>query len=700
VSELHALLIGIDAYLPNRMEGGGYYPNLSGCVRDVERVEAFLRTQRALPLGSLDKLTASFAGDGSRRPAEPEERWPTYANLLAAFERLTQTARSGDAVYIHYSGHGNRAKTEFPMIKGVVPGLDEVLVPVDIGNPDGRYLRDIDLAHILEKLVKAGLFVTLVLDSCHSGSATRTEQSEDAPGIDIAGRRAILRGGTKPDLSQRPKSLVATPKELLAAWDWHTPDPQPGPVRRDFQPSTGWLPTPKGYVLIAACTPKQSAYEFAFNGTESSGALTHFLLGALAERTSDTTYETLFQRVRARVETEFPPQMPMLVGESWRFLFRGDLGWNTGPGLTRDTPEGERQRGVIVLASTDEGLLRLNTGEAQGVLGGARFAVHPPDADLADPGEPLATAVIVQQGATISLARIENGVEAEKILPGSQAALLDPGPNLRKTVIALSPEVADLATGISASPYLRVAEAGDEFDFRVAVDAQKKIEIQDPSGAPLPYLRPALWAEVSSIATAVVERLVHLARYANVEQLENPEAPERAGQVTAELVGIVDRYDKTKLPDPPRVEGRDFLEIEENQWTFLRITNHSNQDLNIVVLDLQPDWGISQVYPQKDEENFAPLEAGETFVLPLEAQLPRGIDSGLDVLKIFATQGPADFRWLELDPLDGNQKRTLGRGRDGGDSVQWTTARVQVRITRAQGWRASTPPGRFASRSV
>src|SRR5579885_3101478 len=172
MNELHALLIGIDAYLPNRIAGMGYYPNLEGCVRDVARVEAFLRTRSPLPLGSLETLTASVAGYDSSRPAEPEERWPTYDNLIAAFERLTARARWGDSVYIHYSGHGNQALTHFPQLKGVA-GWDEVLVSTDIGDSEGRYLRDLDLAYLLKQMVDKGLFVTLVLDSCHSGGAVR-----------------------------------------------------------------------------------------------------------------------------------------------------------------------------------------------------------------------------------------------------------------------------------------------------------------------------------------------------------------------------------------------------------------------------------------------------------------------------------------------------------------------------------------------
>ena len=49
VNNLHALLIGIDFYLPNGIPGVGTYPSLGGCVRDINNVEALLRSRLGLP---------------------------------------------------------------------------------------------------------------------------------------------------------------------------------------------------------------------------------------------------------------------------------------------------------------------------------------------------------------------------------------------------------------------------------------------------------------------------------------------------------------------------------------------------------------------------------------------------------------------------------------------------------------------------
>ena len=112
---LHALLIAADCYLPNRLPEGSY-PNLGGCVRDVQLVEDFLRERLHLKEDRLVKLTSTNVGTSA--PPEPPERRPTYENIIAAFKDLTQKADPGDHVYVHYSGHGGRTTTLLPEVKG------------------------------------------------------------------------------------------------------------------------------------------------------------------------------------------------------------------------------------------------------------------------------------------------------------------------------------------------------------------------------------------------------------------------------------------------------------------------------------------------------------------------------------------------------------------------------------------------------
>jgi hypothetical protein len=273
--DVYALLIGIDYYLPNQLPSGAIYRSLKGCVRDIDRVEAFLKTTFNLSDRKIFKLTAPNP-DTSPEASKAQTLQPTYKNITEAFKVLTENAPSGAQVYIHYSGHGGRATTAYPTIKGD-EGIDEALVPSDIGSSEGNYLRDIEIAHLLQKMVDKGLVVTVVLDCCHSGGLTRAGDS------DIRGADSNVVDTIKRPLAESP---VASLTELTKTWESLAEE-----ATRKGGVVVSMLPEAKGYVLLAACRQNEYAYEYAFNGKERNGALTYWLLDSLKNRDSNLNYK-------------------------------------------------------------------------------------------------------------------------------------------------------------------------------------------------------------------------------------------------------------------------------------------------------------------------------------------------------------------------------------------------------------------------
>jgi len=107
-------------------------------------------------------------------------------------------------------GRGGQVRTVYEDLKR--PNcLDEAIVPCNI--QDGRhYLRNVVVAELLEEMVQKELIVTVVLDSCHSGSTVR------GPGS----RGPVSRGIGKVDHSELPKSDI--PWNLLASVRSHYRD--------------------------------------------------------------------------------------------------------------------------------------------------------------------------------------------------------------------------------------------------------------------------------------------------------------------------------------------------------------------------------------------------------------------------------------------------------------------------------------------
>ncbi len=451
VPDLWALLIGIDCYMPNLLRDGTYYRSLAGCVRDILRIEQFLRGELGLTDKRLIRLTASRGGRDNpssrgagekpslmddEKPSEPPEQWPTYANILQAFHNLKESAQPGELIYIHYSGHGGRVKT-LPKHRALIPykHIDEALVPTDLGDDEGRYLRDIELAFLLQKLVDKGLFVTLVLDSCHSGSATRAgAASSEAV---VAG--ATVRGSGSIDTRSKP-SLVASDEELVSNWLRLSP-----PVKRDFYVGSGWLPDPQGYVLLAACRAHEGAHEYPFDGVNKQGALTYWLLDSFGKFGDGATYRRLHQYIQAKISEQFEQQNPQVEGEGDRVVFG------------RESIEVAY---AFVVRNVDEatGQVTLNAGRVHGLDAGTRFALYSAEQlDIKRSDTPLAIAEIVETGITSSRARLVSGDSRGHVEQGDRAVLLEPPTDTPRDTLHLAKyrRVRDLENLDPLSPLLR-----------------------------------------------------------------------------------------------------------------------------------------------------------------------------------------------------------------------------------------------------
>ncbi|QDV37399.1 caspase family protein [Tautonia plasticadhaerens] len=701
VDNLHVLLIAVDFYKENLLPNGGFYPSLKGCVRDITLVEEFLTGRLKVPAERITKLSSTNTGKRDQvDPPEPKDRWPTYENMVAAFKALTERAQAGDQVYIHYSGHGSRSSSIFPVLKGS-NGLDEGLVPLDIGDSEARYLRDLELARLLEDLVARQLVVTLVLDSCHSGGATREV------GDETVAARCLQDAPFDP--TPRPATSDVAPIAELIALARARAESRPAGTR-NLDAGSKWVPDAKDYVLLAACQPNESAYEFAFDGKERNGALTYWLLEGLRNLRSGVTYQQLYNRIAAKVHTKFARQTPLLQGQASRAVLSSDLL--------------DLQRAVTV-TSVDPGRSEvvLNTGQAQGVGIGTRFAVFPAGTgDLSDDANRLAVVEVTQLGAVDSVCTIKESVQgARSIDAGDQAVLLDPASVQLCRKVALYPfhpdrepreplpraeadrlDALGRAIEEGGKGWVEFVDDGGAAEYQVAV-VGGHFEIWDAAGEPVPNIRPAIAIDDPAGPDRVVRRLIHLSRYHSIIELENYDrsSPLR-GKLVVELLRAPANFVPGQKPVPiPFEEPATVPTLRVGEGAFLRMRNESGVALNVATLDLRPGRGITRVFPGDAE--FLQIDPGGEELMHLTASLPDGYDRGRDILKVFATVGPASYSWLELPSLD-QPPRAATKGIPANPfealmsafaadrvtrdvipteypSRNWTTAMVEVNIT-------------------
>ena len=654
----YALIIGIDCYLKNQMPDGSYYPSLNGCVNDANNMSAFLRTKVGVPLQNIIMLTSSRSPKEGQ-PVEPKDQWPTYENIVAGFKALGDKATAGDHIYVHYSGHGGQANTAYQALKGPT-GLDETLVPSDIGNSEARYVRDVEIAHLIQSLIDKKLIVTIVFDSCHSGGATRGMSDVAVRGIGVV------------DQTKRPtNSDVAEIDALQQTWR----NTQTRSGTRAASVDRGWMQDTTGYVLIAACRSAELANEYRANGTSVNGALTYWLLDSLKQLGTALTYRTLHQRVLARIHGQFEQQTPQLQGEVDRVVFGADK-------IALPTAS------INVLSVTGD-RVTLNAGQAQGLKTGAKLALYPLADTLAE--QRLALAELTKVNVVDSIATITQVIDsAAKVQPGDQAVLLNGGdirlsravrlvtqPTLPKS-LRQSKALADVQKAIQevAGGWVKIAADKAAADFQVSVNAQGEFEILDPAGHPL-QLRPVLLATAADAPNQLAQRLIHLTKYRNVQAIVNDDA-------TASLVNglLVEWVDKPQAggrggkTDPKPVAVGDRLTVKAGEQIHLHIKNllpllpappngPLPNTLNVSVLDLTPSWSIDKVWPEGAASYT--LNPGEEKILPLQMSLPNGYTEGVDVLKVFVTMGTAttDYDWLTLPELDQASKSPKSRSTRG-----------------------------------
>ena len=114
MSNLYALLISIDHYFEYPLSNGVSYPRLSGASSDKSRRFTLSDNAPGAQSGQHHQTYGWYHLGGG--PQEPKAQWPTYANMVNAFQQLRINSIHGDQVYIQYSGLVST--TMFPALKG------------------------------------------------------------------------------------------------------------------------------------------------------------------------------------------------------------------------------------------------------------------------------------------------------------------------------------------------------------------------------------------------------------------------------------------------------------------------------------------------------------------------------------------------------------------------------------------------------
>ncbi|CDM93665.1 MAG: caspase family protein [Limnospira maxima] len=229
-----------------------------------------------------------------------EDKQATRDGILTAFEEyLIKQAKPGDVVVYHYSGHGSRIFDPQPILRevGSTQQLNGTFVPVDGDLPPGYpnapgSVKDI-MGHTLFLLMSALQTenVTVVLDSCFAGGATREARVRSRDG----GQNVLVSDYERSYQQQWLSRLNMSPEEFVNGY------------------RTG---VAKG-VVLSATAPHQLAREVNVNGFDCglfSYLLTHYMWN------SDSNIQQLFTKIIPEIPKNFyqQPRYEVKVGSGYQ----------------------------------------------------------------------------------------------------------------------------------------------------------------------------------------------------------------------------------------------------------------------------------------------------------------------------------------------------------------------------------------------
>ena len=220
----------------------------------------------------------------------------TKAGMVKALDNLAAKASKGDIVYFHFSGHGQQIQDDAKDgILDEADGYDEALIPYDAkGKWDNvdykgeKHFRDDLLA---EKLLtirnKVGIegSVVVVIDACHSGTATRSA--------------GVVRGDPFPlqQNNYKPNVIIDLAKQ-----------PEVGLLDNLNSNTMGSL------VVFSGSSPNQVNRETKDESGRGVGSLSYAFAKAITTLPNNVNYNSLFQKIKAIIQADEPSQIPMFEG--------------------------------------------------------------------------------------------------------------------------------------------------------------------------------------------------------------------------------------------------------------------------------------------------------------------------------------------------------------------------------------------------
>ena len=557
-NKIYALLVGIDKYASQSRVS-----SLQGCVNDIEAIEKYLE------IATKNKVSTENENKWELDPLKLINESATRQAVINGFEQHLTQADSEDVVLFYYAGHGSYEKVPKTFETLELNDKIETLVCHDsrtAGVPD---LADKELSYLIEKVAQKNPHILIVLDSCHSGTATRDPE--------VLERQTNSNG------------IARELKDFIFNQEWINYR-----LSKDYQP-------PK-HVAIFACRDFQTAKEHIGSDGKHRGAFSYYLTEALQRTNGSLSYANLVQDINALITGKVKDQSPQIEAKS-DDLIKTFLGGAAGERINYFTFIYDKQthHDWVINGGILHGIRPKSEGET--LL--AVFREGSTQEELQNIDNAICKAKLTKVFTEVSVAKIieGNSVLSENIplwaivtdvpLPKLKVCLQGEanGVQLART------ELAQTNSG-QASLFVRETESLTDADYYLeAVEGQfwiKQAADKKPLVAPIPAVKDTQGYS-SQRANQIVRRLEHIARWKNILELKTPPTSQiKAADVEMEVIINPGNNQYSSKTETSAMIGEytwDGMDLEPPEVN-VKVSNKSEQDIHFRVIGLDEDYSI------------------------------------------------------------------------------------------------------------
>jgi hypothetical protein len=599
----HALLIGVGLY-PNRTDGASW-SDLSS-KNDIDLVKTMLRNQKFDEKNIVEIL----------------DEKATAVNVMKALDALLAKINPGDIVYIHYSGHGQQIADwdakDYPNVKYIAKdegedGYDEALAlynaPMEYfeGYKYDEHLIDDQLDYyvsaIESKLGKNG-HVVIVLDSCHSGSATR---------------------GSEPT-KKRGSEKVCAPKNYRKTYN--------------IEDNKGYKSGEGVKSIFMGCKDEQVNYEIVVNEV-GYGSLTYCIVEAITNLNGQASYKNVFDIVYGKLLINSGGQQNAEndFDEANSLFFGGST-----------VPKSEYFE--VQYSMMNEKIAKVGAGMVHGISVGDTLAFY-----YIDPSKPNS---ILSRGVVTEVEGGKCKVLLNSALPMNKKddyALF----RTKRIFEVITGQQLKLALDIQNKDNIKIIKNAlkeeknilivdpkkDAPNYYIKEDKENKVRIEIPfSGNPLKEMKP-----LSMNNTEDVDKLKEFLKQAlRIDYFTNLELSDERIDVTVQLKQMSDsalQVKKKEILNDPNYKNaaniRAFeIEVANNSSDLIylhAVYIGNNKIIGEIPISRDGKDDFVKLYPntKKKSSSFQPIV---TFCTP-------DLDCGVDRIYFFASLEKMDFEAVE-----------------------------------------------------